>query len=106
MCNLQSESLSKIDLSNDSVITIPLSFPPNRLAFTPTADFLYVTGAAKVTVFQMPTDSVVKTIPVGNGPRGITITPNGAWAYVANSGSSTVSVIKVGRDPRWLAVKP
>ncbi|MFJ9846064.1 IPT/TIG domain-containing protein [Kitasatospora sp. NPDC101155] len=33
------------------------------------------------------------TVPVGAGPIGIAITPNGRHAYVANNGDSTVSVI-------------
>ncbi|MGW7575736.1 IPT/TIG domain-containing protein [Streptomyces sp. NPDC054765] len=32
-------------------------------------------------------------VPVGTGPIGVAITPNGSFAYVANNGSSTVSVI-------------
>ncbi|MFD6225403.1 IPT/TIG domain-containing protein [Streptomyces sp. NPDC060232] len=32
-------------------------------------------------------------VPVGTGPIGVAITPNGSFAYVANNGDSTVSVI-------------
>ena len=31
--------------------------------------------------------------PVGNFPRGVTVAPDGKRAYVANSGSASVSVI-------------
>ena len=47
----------------------------------------------------MSTDHLVKaqtvtaTIPVGTAPRGVAITPNGAYAYVANEEGNTVSVI-------------
>lgn len=37
-------------------------------------------------------------IPVGNTPEGITLTPDGARAYVANRGSNTVSVIDTATD--------
>jgi len=37
---------------------------------------------------------VVDTIPVGEWPKGIAITPDGKYAYVANYRSSTVSVIR------------
>ena len=32
-------------------------------------------------------------IPVGTNPFGLAVTPKGGFAYVANSGSSSVSVI-------------
>lgn len=55
------------------------------------------------------------TIAVGTSPRKLVVTANGRWAYVANSGSGTVSVIStatgnvvatvpVGGDPIGLAV--
>jgi YVTN family beta-propeller protein len=34
------------------------------------------------------------TIPVGNRPQGLAVTPNGKEVYVANSGSNSVSVIE------------
>jgi YVTN family beta-propeller protein len=35
----------------------------------------------------------VATVPVGLNPAKVAITPNGSTAYVANAGSSSVSVI-------------
>jgi len=60
---------------------------------------------------------VVGTITVGNGPSGVAITPNGAFAYVSNSVDNSVSVIAtatntvvatvpVGIAPRSLAIDP
>jgi len=53
-------------------------------------------------------------VAVGNGPSGIAITPNGAFAYVPNSSGNTVSVIStvnhavtetitVGNGPAFIA---
>ena len=39
------------------------------------------------------TNTVVATVPVGIFPTGIAITPNGGFAYVTNTSSSTISVI-------------
>ncbi len=39
------------------------------------------------------TNTVTATITVGNGPRSVAITPDGALAYVTNFGADTVSVI-------------
>ena len=60
---------------------------------------------------------IIATIPVGNNPFGVAITPDGNYAYVANSGSGTVSVIAtatnaiiatitVGSGPFDIAITP
>lgn len=45
---------------------------------------------------QLLADSLV---PVGTGPIGVAITPNGNFAYVANNGAGTVSVIDTTTNP-------
>ncbi len=37
-------------------------------------------------------------VTVGTNPQGVTITPNGQYAYVTNSGGTTVSVISTSND--------
>lgn len=60
------------------------------------APFAYVTNLSSndVSVIDMATNTVVATIPVGEWPEGIGITPNAAFAYVVNGASGTVSVIQ------------
>jgi YVTN family beta-propeller protein len=41
---------------------------------------------------------VVTTIPVGPNPAGVAVTPNGAFVYVANSSSNTVSVVSTATN--------
>ena len=59
----------------------------------------------------------VSTVPVGGAPRGVAVSPDGAYAYVANYGSNSVSVIStasnavvatipVGGGPWSVAVSP
>ena len=59
------------------------------------ATFGYVTnfGSASVSVINTATNTSVATIPVGNGPSTIAVTPDGAHVYVVDVGDSTVSVI-------------
>jgi len=55
-------------------------------------------GSNNVTVINNTTFAVLKTIPVGPTPWHVTITPDGNWAYVSNSGSNTVSIIQIAAD--------
>src|SRR5208283_2313119 len=51
--------------------------------------FAYVANFAgnNVSVIATATNTVVATVPVGNGPAGVAITPNGTRAYVTNQAS-------------------
>src|SRR5258708_5527843 len=87
------------------VAVIPVQFSPFGVAITPNGAFAYVTNTGavcdlcpfsqppSVSVIDTATYSVVATIPVGQYPAGVAITPNGAFAYVANFNSNNVSVI-------------
>jgi len=81
--------------------------------------YVYVTNQTlnTVSVVDPSTDAIVDTIPVGPGPEGIAVTPDGAKVYVANSFDSSVSVIDtatgtvtatvtVGGGPRGVTVSP
>src|SRR5207248_5953943 len=46
-----------------------------------------------VQVIDTGTNTVVATVAVGSQPRAIAVTPNGLYAYVANFGSNSVTVI-------------
>jgi len=83
------------------------------------APFGYVTngGNNTVSVIDAATNTVTATIPVGNGPGAVAVTPNGADAYVTNVTDNTVSVIDVasntvvavipvGNRPTGVAVTP
>lgn len=56
----------------------------------------YVTnsGDNTVSVVNLLVNTAVTTIPVGNTPVGLDITPDGRFVYVANSADNTVSVIR------------
>ena len=56
---------------------------------------VYVANAESNTVSVIDTtkNKVIATVPVGNLPLGIAVTPNGKMIYVANEVSNTVSVI-------------
>src|SRR5262245_39096361 len=77
---------------------------PEDVAITPDGAYAYVSlsgslGLKSVVVISTalaltdPTNAVVAIVPVGTNPRGVAITPDGAYAYVANTNSDSVSVI-------------
>ena len=83
------------------------------------APFAYVTNLENgtVSVIDAATQTVVATIPVGNGPIGVAVTPDGTHAYVVNLEDGTVSVvatatnsvvatITVGIEPTGVAITP
>src|SRR3954451_12452258 len=54
------------------------------------ADYrVYVTNerSGDLTVIDGRTDAVLETIPLGKRPRGVQVSPDGRWLYVALSGS-------------------
>lgn len=70
-----------------------------------------------VAVVRADTNEVTQTIPVGDRPRGIAVSPDGQEAYVANADDNTVSVINtasktvvatipVGDEPQGVAFAP
>jgi YVTN family beta-propeller protein len=79
----------------------------------------YITNSISdtVSVIDTETNKVTATIPVGNGPLGAAVIPNGRKVYVTNTGSDTVSVIDtaknkltatipVGNEPFGVAMTP
>jgi YVTN family beta-propeller protein len=68
-------------------------------------------------VINTATNTVTTTIPVGSGPTNAAFTPNGAYIYVVNRNSQSVSVINtatnivtatitVGTQPEGVAITP
>ena len=91
----------------------PVSSEVSHVAFTPDGRHALVTryGDHMVNVLQIENDKVTKTyreITTGVRPYGLSITPDGRWAVVANIGrgtgdADTVSLLDLGREP-WRIV--
>lgn len=52
-------------------------------------------SGSTVSVIDTVTNTVTDTIPVGRGPIGVAVSPDGSHLYVANEGDGTVTVIAV-----------
>ncbi|MGH9643124.1 MAG: putative Ig domain-containing protein, partial [Terriglobales bacterium] len=102
--NGSSNTVSVINTVSQSVVaTVTVGNSPVSVAMAPTSNgtFAYVTNSGSNTVSVIAVTSsptVVQTIPVGTGPRWVTITPNSSTAYVENAGSNNVSVISVANN--------
>ncbi len=102
--NGSSNSVSVINPATQTVFaTVPVQNSPVGVAMAPTSNgtFAYVTNSASNSVSVIAVGSnptVVQTIPVGTGPRWVTVSPNSMWAYVENAGSNNVSVISVATN--------
>ncbi|HVJ51584.1 MAG TPA: hypothetical protein VM689_03935 [Aliidongia sp.] len=53
-----------------------------------------------VSIIDVPSGTVIGAVPVGAGPEGVTVAPNGTTVYVANTGNQTVSVIDASQFPQ------
>jgi len=129
--NLNSPNVSVIDTSTNTEVLprIPVGLAPLGVAITPDGAFAYVVNQttspsgnatpSNVSVIDTSTNTeVLPRIPVGTSPSAVTITPDGAFAYVVNFWSHDVSVIDtstntevlpripVGNSPSAVAITP
>jgi YVTN family beta-propeller protein len=101
-----------------AIAALVLTVPAPALAQTPVGR-AYVTAWGSDTVFaiDLPTSAVVATVPVGDFPRGVAVTPDGTRVYASNQIDDTVSVIDtatstvvatvpVGDSPYGIRVNP
>lgn len=102
----------QVPLSDLVISTINVGVTPAGIAITPDGSKAYIAnnnnyaityeGGAKcdsVTVIDLATKTTkLITDPSFNQPYTITISPNGATAYVTNSAGSTITIINVATD--------
>ena len=119
--NRAANTISVIATANDEVLA---SFEsggqmPIRVKLMPDGKYALVSNArsASLTVFEVATRKLSRTVEVGAVPVGIQITPDGKSAYVANTNDDKVSVIDVaswkvvgsfspGKEPDGMAWVP
>jgi YVTN family beta-propeller protein len=64
-------------------------------------------GADSVSVIYTRTNRVIRTVKVGDEPQSVAVDPNNRYAYVANAGSGSVTVIRITRARgRTLRARP
>ncbi len=87
MTNGVSNNVSVIDTETNNVTaTLPVGDDPVRVVVTPDGTKLYVTNhkGNTTSVINTTTNTVTATIP-GNGPYGVSITPDGKKKYMSQT---------------------
>lgn len=80
------------------MLTIPVSGWTHHQAITPDGRYVISTHPTRggVSVVDLQSNRVIKTIETGPAPNYIAVTRDGKRAYVSNSGNGTVSQIDLG----------
>ena len=111
--------LSRVNLDNYKIDAVyPVGSVPKVVKVTPDNKYILVSNwcSYTVTVISVETGKTVQNIKIGRYPRGIAITKNSLYAYVAEMGGSGVhrinlqdfskTFIPVGSNPRAIVLSP
>jgi len=100
----QGSSVSRVSFLNNPVVTIPVANTGIEAlgpANTPAAGRLYLTnfGTNAVSIVDTTTNTVLPgSIPVGQSPLDLAVSPDGQHVYVANTAGHSVSVISTASN--------
>ena len=111
--------LSRINLSTNTIDAIyPVGSVPKVVKVTPDNKYVLVSNWCSYTlsVISVADQKVVQTIKIGRYPRGIVVTKDSAFAYVAEMGGNRLhrinlanfehTYIPIGSNPRALVLSP
>ena len=111
--------LSRINLSTYAIDAVyPVGSVPKVVQVTPDNKYILVSNWCSYTlsVISVAEQKVVKSIKIGRYPRGIVVTKDSAFAYVAEMGGNRLhkidlatfeqTYIPIGSNPRALVLSP
>jgi YVTN family beta-propeller protein len=111
--------LSRVNLESKKIDAVfPVGSVPKVVKVTPNNKYILVSNwcSYTVTVISVESGKTVKSIKIGRYPRGIAITNDSQYAYVAEMGGSNVhridlndfskTLIPVGSNPRAIVLSP
>lgn len=111
--------LSRIDLETNQIDAIyPVGSVPKVVQVTPDNNYILVSNWCSYTVniISVESQKTVKIIKIGRYPRGIAVSSDSAYAYVAEMGGNRihridlgtfeVSYIPIGSNPRAIVLSP
>ena len=111
--------LSRVNLESKEIDAVyPVGSVPKVVKVTPDNKYILVSNwcSYTVTVISIESGKTVKSIKIGRYPRGIAITQDSQYAYVAEMGGSNIhrinlndftkTLIPVGSNPRAIVLSP
>jgi hypothetical protein len=111
--------LSRVDLKSDQIDAIyPVGSVPKVVQVTPDNKYILVSNwcSYTVTVISVENQKTIKTIKIGRYPRGIAVSSDSAYAYVAEMGGNRIhrinltnfeiTYIPIGSNPRAIVLSP
>ena len=114
-----SSFLSRIDLEKNQIDAVyPVGSVPKVVKVTPDNKHIMVSNwcSYTVTIISVETQKTVKSIKIGRYPRGISISSDNKYAYVAEMGGNrihqidladfSVRYLPIGSNPRAIELSP
>ncbi|CAB4579242.1 unannotated protein [freshwater metagenome] len=111
--------LYRIDLASYAIDAVyQVGVVPKVVEVTPDNKYILVSHwcSYDLRIISIETQKVVKTLKIGAYPRGITVSPDGQTAYVAQMGGTTIHqislkdfserIIQIGLNPRAIVLSP
>ncbi len=111
--------LYRIDLASYAIDAVyQVGVVPKVVEVTPDNKYILVSHwcSYDLRIISVETQKVVKTLKIGAYPRGITVSPDGQTAYVAQMGGTTIHqislkdfserIIQIGLNPRAIVLSP
>lgn len=111
LADQEASAVDVIDVVHRRVVArIPVGQGPYGVAITANGKKLYVANSGlayggdasrvggTISVIDVPQFKAVTTIPVGQQPHGVAITPDGTMVYVVNASSNSVTLISTHSD--------
>ena len=111
--------LSRINLENNKIDAVyPVGSVPKVVKVTPDNKYILVSNwcSYTVTIISVETQKTVKSIKIGRYPRGISISSDSQFAYIAEMGGNrihrisledfVVQHIPIGSNPRAIELSP
>ena len=111
--------LSRINLSTYEIDAVyPVGSVPKVVKVTPDNKYILVSNwcSYTVSIISVEKERLVKTIKIGRYPRGIAISSDSAYAYVAEMGGNNIhridlsdfsqTLIPIGSNPRAVELSP
>ena len=117
--NYDKSFLSRVNLSDKKIDAVyPVGSVPKVVKVSPDNKYILVSNwcSYTVTVISVESQETVKTIKIGRYPRGIAITNDSKYAYVAEMGGIrihqinledfSVKYLPIGSNPRAIVLSP